>query len=131
MLRATRALSISPFLVVFTLVVPSGALAQGLSVSPNCGTPFTHFIVGGGGWPYPPGVCPDSCTTGLAVMLDSDLNPFYSAPECMASFVVDLQGFPGLLFNQPQRDSYASVLLFLRMSRRTSDQPVALAVRVL
>jgi len=101
MLRATRALSISPFLVVFTLVVPSGALAQGLSVSPNCGTPFTHFIVGGGGWPYPPGVCPDSCTTGLAVMLDSDLNPFYSAPECMASFVVDLQGFPGLLFNRP------------------------------
>lgn len=101
MLRATLAILLALVALLFTLVIPSRAQAQGLSVSPNRGSPSTHFIVAGGGWPYPPKPCPDSCLTSVAVLLDGDLNPFYRAPNCTTSFAVDLQDFPALLLNRP------------------------------
>ena len=100
MLRATRVHSLIAVALLFMFAIPSSPQAQGLSVSPNCGSRFTHFIVSGGGWPYPPRTCGDSCLTSVSVFLDSDSNPFYSAPDCTTSFAVDLQDFPGLLLNR-------------------------------
>lgn len=88
------------FVLVLALVIPPSAQTQGLAVSPNCGSRLTHFIVSGAGWPYPPKPCPDSCLTEVAIFFDADAVPFYVAPNCTTSFVLDLQDFPGLLHNR-------------------------------
>ena len=78
-------------MVVYT---PSRTLAQSVSVSPNCGTRETHFILGGGGLVPCPKTCPDSCHVTSSVAIDG--NTIFRSPDCQLGFTIDLQDVPGV-----------------------------------
>jgi len=81
-------------LILFALAAlalgPSRALAQGVSVSPNCAASGTHVILSSGGWPFP-GNC-DACETGFDVEIDNQFVYRFGGifRECPTSFIVDL-----------------------------------------
>lgn len=79
-----------PLLLLLSVTQPPGVRAQGISVSPNCGTTSTHFILASGGWP----TCScNPCTGSFEVFVDgaSVSTVTHPAGLCPSGFSLDMQ----------------------------------------